>query len=1753
MLRAVIERKPRAFLLPTSSTDEPLLSVQALLDLLEIYYWHQPSAASFARQPLHHAVSGEVIGERPGVEGLRKLRAKVLGLLQVLAEAELSRADAQCLIAVLRSCRDARVLIDVLKLLMGWLAPLGPSGTIGPCGAALVARLTELAQQAEETMYDTLVDLMHGDFETLRLAALRLLGLLLAAAPATLRPPPAIWPRITHALGGAALSGTTYAALLDTLLGKPQSVTLDPTALPSEHIRHAQLLGTTLQLLPTAAYEIQRQALLHLTQLCRLHRSNCDALLDLPGWQLWLLQLLLPPPSTRTATASRTEIASPAPAVGSVDLLLPMLQRLFQVLHAHALLHRASGWRTVQQSLGYARTVLDQREQSLHAPPRTPPRTPPPVESASDASGVEEAPLLRSVPRGMLEGAATALVADLPAHCAGAAKLPAEPSHWAENVEQLLTFVKRFVFDEKSSIRPNFEPAGEPEASGWSWFGELIAPLETADLSLVSVCLDVLNLLGVATTAASPAPEWAPVRAAWTTFAEAQVDNERRPAPRRKALLQVPALALSAASPTSPAVVVDVADGDEADEARIELEGGLYWLALCLLIRALASPEVTQAAWSACHARLGRLLQLLQPATHVQTHRVKKPTSATMRRQRLQALCGRWQSGLLERQCNLLLPAAESSGHAPMQGALLFTLAWLQFILAGLDAASLSERKSSLEALCMSLMTLLEPYPFAPQQRVTTVRDLHSDEWRQACTPLLRQVMVSANEAHNSDADAAVALNRGMLQRLRVTLERQQQLEAAELQHGSEVWQNRMVVLHEEETARRDDLGRSHGQQERQVARLWLKLQHRLTNQRAPWARSRDEAEAESFWRLSKWENELRQRCRLKCAEHGTRHLEASKHRMRVEEESERPSSGVAQDAGLVLPTGVHLAKLCEGSDGEDWEKSERKHSALTSPNNEDSQPLTPRESPAHAVSNSAEEGRRATHEVECELVTPQRLLAGTLQLYASRLVFLPDLAAAERQSADELAKWEVNQRGERPSDKPPREKEWALASLHEVHRRRYLLRASALELFFIDAPPVFLNVRKKVARRRLAARLQYACPRAQLISPKDTKWVHELTARWQERKISNFAFLQRLNTLAGRTYNDLNQYPVFPWVLADYESEQLDLSLPSTFRDLSKPMGAQREDRAEDVRERFDTLQELNDSEAGVAEGQPPPFHYGSHYSSAAIVLHYLIRLEPFTTLAIRLQGGFFDHADRLFHSIGTTYAHACANSADVKELTPELFYLPEALRNLNGIGLGLRQDGTLVDDVLLPPWATDTVDFVAKHRAALESEYVSAHLHEWVDLIFGYKQRGPAAVEALNVFYYLTYEGAVDLDAIADPRERASTEAQISHFGNTPTQLLQKPLGPRKPLEHAGTVTIASMAAQARLLGERQLSRAPVLALALCHERLVGVGADRRTTTLRWLSGALLDGGKGPLVDPNAPDKRHAFGVPFVDGLLERPGERFAVSADGRYLFSCGYWDRSVKCSHVADGRTAQSLRAHTDVVSCLALTRDGSTLVTGSRDTTLMVWQLSSGRGAAPLLPEKPRHVLHGHDDDVTCVAVSSEVNTVLSGSRDGTVIVYSLRSGQYLLTIQHPASSAVDLVALASNGWIAICSHEDRQLHSYTINHKPGRPPLASVDVHERLAAISFSSASDVLFTAGDDGVVRLRRTHDLGLLHELRVASEESPGGPGPLRCLTLSTAEDFVLAGTQRGTICVWSARPSAAAASGADGLLYATSWSTLT
>ena len=72
--------------------------------------------------------------------------------------------------------------------------------------------------------------------------------------------------------------------------------------------------------------------------------------------------------------------------------------------------------------------------------------------------------------------------------------------------------------------------------------------------------------------------------------------------------------------------------------------------------------------------------------------------------------------------------------------------------------------------------------------------------------------------------------------------------------------------------------------------------------------------------------------------------------------------------------------------------------------------------------------------------------------------------------------------------------------------------------------------------------------------------------------------------------------------------------------------------------------------------------------------MLHYLVRLEPFTSLHIELQEGKFDWADRQFYSIATAW-DSMMNGSDVKELTPEFFFFPEFLMNMNSFNFGTLQ----------------------------------------------------------------------------------------------------------------------------------------------------------------------------------------------------------------------------------------------------------------------------------------------------------------------------------------------------------------------------------------------------------------------------------------------------------------------------------------------
>ncbi|XP_039488182.1 neurobeachin-like protein 1 isoform X5 [Drosophila santomea] len=743
----------------------------------------------------------------------------------------------------------------------------------------------------------------------------------------------------------------------------------------------------------------------------------------------------------------------------------------------------------------------------------------------------------------------------------------------------------------------------------------------------------------------------------------------------------------------------------------------------------------------------------------------------------------------------------------------------------------------------------------------------------------------------------------------------------------------------------------------------------------------------------------------------------------------------------------------------------------------------------------------------DCELITLMTKVKGRIEVNQSVFTFV-DLSPPTEDGSKYDFRFSTNK-------------------IREVHLRKYNLRRSALEIFLVDQTSYFLNFTTKT-RNKVFTKI-VGLPLPNILygsgrSPAELLRASGLTQRWINREISNFEYLMYLNTIAGRSYNDLSQYPVFPWILADYTSDVLDLTDPKSFRDLSKPIGCINPKNEAEVRGKYDSFEDPS--------GAIPKFHYGTHYSNSAGVLHYLLRVEPFTSLHIELQSGRFDVADRQFHSIPQTWKLLMDNPNDVKELIPEFFYFPEFLKNMNKFDLGhLQITKEKVDDVILPAWATTPEEFIAIHRRALESEYVSQHLHHWIDLIFGYKQKGPKAAEALNVFYYCSYEGAVDLDKITNPVEREAVEGMINNFGQVPSQLLREPHPRRLTQDETALKLVRAELRRPDLTQfldkvvqyycELSTPKDPIVYLSpprspprsflqLSPDVLVSISKSTILGCNSWLS---FDKDQGFLLETDATtanlkNRKRIFG-PFHSSQQPH-SQLFAVSTDGKLLYAGGIWDNSLRVYNLNKGKAVASVTRHLDIITCIALDNCGSYLVTGSRDCTCIVWSIQTnqqGGGSTNNIPvhaltgqshlqaitqlntqnsysPKPLTVLYGHDDAISSVAIYTELDLVVSGSLDGTVNVYTLQEGQFVRTLKPIGCTEscvqISFVTLSYHGHIAFSALDDtsHSVHVYSINGCS----LGSKYVSGRVTGLA--SASDYLVVADDAGDITMSRLHGL---------------------------------------------------------------------
>ncbi|XP_070360980.1 lipopolysaccharide-responsive and beige-like anchor protein isoform X6 [Equus asinus] len=897
------------------------------------------------------------------------------------------------------------------------------------------------------------------------------------------------------------------------------------------------------------------------------------------------------------------------------------------------------------------------------------------------------------------------------------------------------------------------------------------------------------------------------------------------------------------------------------------------------------------------------------------------------------------------------------------------------------------------------------------------------------------------------------------------------------------------------------------------ATQLVQKIINILTDKHGAWGNSAVSRPRE-FWRLDYWEDDLRRRRRFVRNPLGSTHPEATL-KTAVEH-------GQCINHSLPIAAAADEDILAKG-------KQSIKSQALGNQNSENEILLEGDDDTLSSVDEKDLENLTGPVSLStpAQLVAPSVVVKGTLSVTSSELYFEVDEEDPNFKKIDpKILAYTEGLHGK-----------WLFTEIRSIFSRRYLLQSTALEIFMANRVAVMFNFPdpatvKKVVNYlpRVGIGTSFGLPqtrRISLASPRQLFKASNMTQRWQHREISNFEYLMFLNTIAGRSYNDLNQYPVFPWVITNFESEELDLTLPSNFRDLSKPVGALNPKRAAFFAERYESWE----------DDQVPKFHYGTHYSTASFVLAWLLRIEPFTTYFLNLQGGKFDHADRTFSSISRAWRNSQRDTSDIKELIPEFYYLPEMFVNFNNYNLGVMDDGTVVSDVELPPWAKTSEEFVRINRLALESEFVSCQLHQWIDLIFGYKQQGPEAVRSLNVFYYLTYEGAVNLNSITDPVLREAVEAQIRSFGQTPSQLLIEPHPPRGSAMQVSPLMFTDQAQQDVIMVLKFPSNSPVTHVAantqpgLATPALITVTANRLFAVNKWHNFPAHQGAAqdqpyqlpveiDPLIASNTGMHRRQI-TDLLDQSIQVHSQCFVITSDNRYILVCGFWDKSFRVYSTDTGKLIQVVFGHWDVVTCLTRSESyiggNCYILSGSRDATLLLWYWngkSSGIGDNPgSETTTPRAILTGHDYEITCAAVCAELGLVLSGSKEGPCLIHSM-NGDLLRTLEGPENCLKPKLIQASREGHCVIFYENGFFCTFSVNGKL----QATMETDDNIRAIQLSRDGQYLLTGGDNGVVMVWQVSDLKQLFAY-------PGCDAGIRAMALSYDQRCIISGMASGSI----------------------------
>ncbi|RWS10905.1 hypothetical protein B4U79_03397 [Dinothrombium tinctorium] len=693
------------------------------------------------------------------------------------------------------------------------------------------------------------------------------------------------------------------------------------------------------------------------------------------------------------------------------------------------------------------------------------------------------------------------------------------------------------------------------------------------------------------------------------------------------------------------------------------------------------------------------------------------------------------------------------------------------------------------------------------------------------------------------------------------------------------------------------------------------------------------------------------------------------------------------------------------------------------------------------------------------------------------------------------------------------------ISEVRAIFSRKYFLQQNAIEIFLSQRtsilfafgdyeqvkkvikmlPPVGIGIKYGIEQSRSSS----------LMTPRELFKSSNMTLKWMKREISNFEYLMFLNTIAGRNYQDLNQYPIFPWVLTNYDSNELDLNDAKNYRDLSKPIGALNPNKASLYSTKFEEQK----------------YHYAKTYSTQANVINYLIRLKPFTFLSDNEQ------ISKPFKSMKELFSVALKETEEeTRELIPEFFYLPELFTGL---------DESASTQCELPAYAKSFHHFVRLHRLALESDLVSCSLHQWIDLVFGFKQKGPEAIRAQNLFHFLSYENSFDQNQV---KSVENYKEKLMLYGQIPSQLTIEPHPPRNSTLHVTPLIFNPI--QDEVV---QLIKFPFNASiqfissinSLNSSQIITINSAQQFHLHKWNS-----------KDTSSPFQLDASLFANENELIaqQQINETFSdqhsylITIDCKHLIVAPFYDNSFRVFSTENSKLTQVIYGHNDLVTCLSRSEYNVNgdffIVSASRDSSILLWVWNQMKSKIEgniynfnQCYVLPKLIISGHFHRIYSLIISSELGLIISSSIN-VILIHTTNEGDLISSI-HVKENEDDADYIITNivlsrelaFIVGVAKSQTANHASFLFSYNLRGQLIQKVEMKEN----SVSAENQLLIVTRDgeylilnetNNVIKIVKSFDLSPLYVLNTKDS--------IRALSLIDYK-YLLVGTENGKLIVYN------------------------